>query len=306
MHYDLIIATGRSDPNTACILKAAADSGLTVCEIIPDSETEPAVAWDPVSGRLTFDGDDVTARGIFLRYDCFGPGGYTPDQARSDRALAWFSTIASWAYATPSVRMFNRNHSQAAAHKGYAIHRAAKLGVPIPRTLLTNARDAMADLGADDALIAKPAAGGAFTAELDDLDVEVWANGTAPGPAIVQEKLVYPEFRVYLVGNEPVVFETHATTLDFRADRDSHTIQRDASVISPELLKPLQNLAADLGLDFCAFDLKTRKETGELCYLEVNSGPMFSAFDALADGELAQKMVAFLATDASPQAVAAE
>lgn len=306
MHYDLILATGRADPNTACLLEAAKRQNLSVCEIVPDETSEPAVTWDPVSGDLFVAGEKTTATGVFLRYDCFGPGGYTPDQARSDRALAWFSTIASWAYADPSVHMFNRNHSQAAAHKGYAISRAAALGVPLPRTLLTNARDAMAQMGGDEALIGKPAAGGAFTAELSALDSDVWANGTAPGPAIVQEKLIYPEYRVYLIGDAPVVFETHAQTLDFRADRDSRTIWRDPSVLSPELLGGLRTLAADLGLDFCAYDLKTRKETGELCYLEVNSGPMFSAFDALADGKLADSMVRYLAQSVSEQQMAAE
>ncbi|WP_299047434.1 hypothetical protein [uncultured Tateyamaria sp.] len=306
MHYDLILATGRSDPNTACILAAAKRQNLSVCEIVPDENTEPAVTWDPVSGDLFVSGEKTTANGAFLRYDCFGPGGYTPDQSRSDRALAWFSTIASWAYASSSVRMFNRNHSQAAAHKGYAIHRAATLGVPIPRTLLTNARDAMAMMGPDHDLIGKPAAGGAFTAELNDLDAEVWATGTAPGPAIVQEKLIYPEYRVYLIGDAPVVFETHAQTLDFRADRDSKTIWRDTAILPPDLLAGLRTLAADLGLDFCAYDLKTRKETGELCYLEVNSGPMFSAFDALAEGTLAETMVTYLAQTPAPRQMAAE
>ncbi|MEM6384779.1 MAG: hypothetical protein AAF718_00955 [Pseudomonadota bacterium] len=306
MEYDLILATGRSDPNTACILAAAEAQGYSVCEVVPDAEDEPAVTWDPVSSRLEINGETITARGIFLRYDCFGPGGYTPNQARADRALAWFSTLSSWAYATPEVAFFNRNHSQPAAHKGYAMHRAAQLGVPIPETLFTNDRTAMARLGADDALIAKPANGGTFTAELDQLDPEAWATGTAPSPAIVQEKLEYPEFRVYLIGGEPVVFETHAATLDFRADRDSRTVWCDASVIPPGLLAGLRRHAADLGLDFCAYDLKTRKATGELCYLEVNSGPMFSAFDKLANGALAAQMVNWLVARSQPQALAAE
>lgn len=83
----------------------------------------------------------------------------------------------------------------------------------------------------------------------------------------MQEKLVYPECR-YLIGKEPLVFETHASTLDFRADQDRHTIRRDVSVRSTES-------GSRAWSRLFAYDLKTRKELGELCYLEVNSGPMF-------------------------------
>ncbi len=305
MDVDILVACGRGDPNTGAILAAAEARGVTVCEVIPDAEGEPAVTWDPVSGALTVDGAEIGARGIFLRYDVFGPGGYQPDQGRADRALAWFSTMCSWAYADPGLRFFNREGRQSAAYKGFMLSRAAALGLPLPETRLTNARAAVEAMGPPERLIAKPAGGGAFTSELGAA-FEPFAGETAPAPAIVQERLGYPEVRVYLVGGVPFVFETHATTLDFRADQRSATTYLPPERLRPELLAGLRRLAGDLRLDFCAFDLKTRESAGELCFLEVNSGPMFSAFDALTGGALAGAMVDWLSGRSAAGAMAAE
>ena len=305
MVYDLLVCSGRDDPNTDTILEAAESRSLSVCKVVPDAETEPSVTWDPVFGRLSVDGEAVRARGVFLRYDVFGPGGYAPDQGKTDRALAWFSTLSSWAFTDPQVRMFNRLSEQRAAYKGYALARAAALGVPIPATLLSNARGDIEALGGS--LIAKPAGGGAYTSEYGEIDEQMWGERqTAPAPAIVQERLDYPEYRVYLVGGAPFVFETHADTLDFRADRESRTVHVPSERLGGPLLDGLQRLAVDLRLDFCAYDLKTRASTGELCYLEVNSGPMFTAFDTISDGALAGAMVDWLVAGEAAKAMAAE
>lgn len=309
MDVDLVVVTGATDPNTRCILAAAQAVGVTVAPVIPGPDREPAVSWDPVTGTLWLDGAPVRARGAFLRYDVFGPGGAVPgrgpmDQGRADRALGWYSTLASWASADESLRMFNRTTEQRAGLKGYAIARAAALGVPVPATRLTNDRAAIDALGPPDRLIAKPAGGGSYCRPVDALvaDEAAWPDGRAPAPAIVQDRLDYPEVRVFLVGGAPFVFETTARTLDFRSDRDSVTTHVPPSRVPPALMARLMALARDLRLDFCAFDLKTRPGApatgpmGNLVFLEVNSGPMFSAFDALAGGALAQAMVRWLVT----------
>jgi hypothetical protein len=313
MDIDLVVVAGATDPNTPCILAAARATGMTVAQVTPSPESEPAVSWDPATGTLWLDGDPVHARGAFLRYDVFGPGGALPgrgpmDQGRADRALGWYSTLASWAMADDAVRAFNRATEQRAGLKGYAIARAAALGVPVPATRLTNDRAAIAVLGPPEALIAKPAGGGSYCRPVDALvaDAAAWPDGRAPAPAIVQDRLDYPEVRVFLIGGTPFVFETTARTLDFRSDRASVTTHAPPSRVPPALMARLQALARDLRLDFCAFDLKTRAgggtgPLGDLVFLEVNSGPMFSAFDALAGGALAQAMVRWLVTGRAEQ-----
>jgi hypothetical protein len=44
-------------------------------------------------------------------------------------------------------------------------------------------------------------------------------------------------------------------------------------------------------LNFSALDFKTCQRTGRLKFLEINTGPMFVAFDKAANGELADGMI---------------
>jgi hypothetical protein len=49
-----------------------------------------------------------------------------------------------------------------------------------------------------------------------------------------------------------------------------------------------------LGLDFGAADFKRCPETGDYRFLEVNSAPMFSAFDRVVSGALSGAIVDWL------------
>ena len=49
-----------------------------------------------------------------------------------------------------------------------------------------------------------------------------------------------------------------------------------------------------LAMNFGAADFKTCPETGELIFLELNSAPMFSAFDKIAGGAVVGSLVSFL------------
>ncbi len=139
--------------------------------------------------------------------------------------------------------------------------------------------------------IVKPGAGGAYCVDLAEAMGETaWYDGHAPLPAFAQEKLVYPEYRVYMVGRRLLAFEIHAESLDYRAARNSHVVPIDVDRLDADLRAGLVNLAAALGIDFCAFDLKTRTNGG-LCFLEVNTGPMFAGFDAVAGGALTAAML---------------
>ena len=51
-------------------------------------------------------------------------------------------------------------------------------------------------------------------------------------------------------------------------------------------------------MDFGAADFKTDPETGELCFLEVNTSPMFAAFDQVAGGKLAEAILETLSRNA--------
>jgi hypothetical protein len=64
------------------------------------------------------------------------------------------------------------------------------------------------------------------------------------------------------------------------------------------LVRALAALMNDLGLDFGAADFKRCPETGRHLFLEVNSAPMFSGFDQVLSGALADAILAWLETNA--------
>lgn len=296
MKVDLVVAGGARDPNVQSLMLRADALGLSALAIAFDPEQEPSLRWDPQTAELEIDGAAIAAKGAFIRFDVFTPPAEaTPDSAEGsrDRATAWYTAVLGWAMVS-GVRLFNRNHSQAAALKPLALHLAAEAGLDVPQTLISNRQDDVARDGGEGKIV-KPVGGGAYTCHAKDLlDGTQWQDGKAPAPAFVQEALVYPEYRVYVVGDQILAFETYSDQLDFRRDQKPQTRFLSEGDLDAGLTERLKRMAHGIGLDFCAFDLKTRADTGALCFLEVNSSPMFTAFDALASGALSEAMVKVL------------
>src|SRR6185436_2559443 len=117
-------------------------------------------------------------------------------------------------------------------------------------------------------------------------------DGIAAAPGIVQARLVPPEVRVYQIGDLMFAFTIAANALDYRTTSDCR-IDR-MSKIPRAIQKGLARLSREMGLTFLAADFKTCPRTGELLFLEVNSGPMFSAFDYACGGCLTKAIARFL------------
>ena len=67
-----------------------------------------------------------------------------------------------------------------------------------------------------------------------------------------------------------------------------------APALPAALARALLELAEALGLDWAAADFKTDPGSGELCFLEINSAPMFVAFDRACDGALTDALLDWL------------
>lgn len=288
---DLLIGGGASDPNIRTLIAAAQKAGKTVLPVLHAQDREPCIDWDLTAGTLRVDGFRVKASGVFLRYDVFNQ--VSPGPAGIDRALAWYSTLAGWAAASRTIKQFNLQMKPAAANKSIVLHDAGKSGIPVPRSLISNNQREICKFDASP--VVKPVGGGAYCSEFYKVDqITEWQDGAAPAPVIVQEKLSYPEYRVFVVGPDMHTFRIQSDNLDHRSDRSS-----DVNYVGPgfhdgDYAKKLRAFAGRMGLDFCAFDLKTRAADGTLCLLEVNSGPMFAAFDARSKGCLCQAIVEHL------------
>jgi hypothetical protein len=170
---------------------------------------------------------------------------------------------------------------------------AKTCGLAIPKTLISNHADRINRFAqVHDCAIAKPVNGGGYCKPLADaLDPSLLRDGVMPIPAFLQERLSYPEYRVYRVGRRFMAFAVQSDALDYRISPGS-TMRRVETGCEPlaEEMPRLEAMADALGLDFCAFDMKTRAD-GKLCFLEVNTGPMFAAHDRACDGRLTEMIV---------------
>ncbi|MET1112577.1 MAG: hypothetical protein ABWX67_13725 [Allosphingosinicella sp.] len=286
---DLLIACGSADPNLAPLARAAERAGRSVLAIVHGAADEPAFSWDLETGRLTLDGREVEARAAFLRYDVFTP----PGEARGlDRNAAWYAAAMGWAMSL-GMKLLNRDMRQAANQKPYMLRLARDCGLATAPTLVSNVE---ADLRAfAEGAVAKPVAGGGYVRPLDAaLPDAGWKDGRSPMPAIVQERLAYPEYRIYLADGRFHLFEIHSPLLDYRTAAPSSLVYRGETLPWPGVAEGLAKLAEAVGIDFCACDFKTRPGEPIPLFLELNSGPMFAAYDLAAEGRLADALVAAL------------
>lgn len=288
---DILIGGGRGDPSLACLIEAAHRHGLGVVPVLVDLDAEPCVDWNVATGRMIIDGAAADPAGLFLRYDVFTPRN---PSAPLDRALGWHNILLGWAAGRPEIRLFNREISPQSGIKPYQLQLARTLGLSIPTSWIGNdlravrARDAAAS-------IAKPVGGGAYVQPLADaLDGQDPAAHRAPIPAIVQERLGYPEYRVFVIGDDTHVFEIASTALDYRPDPATRLDYRGRLGPIAEAVEGCRRVAAAVRCDFAACDLKTRDGDAQPVFLEINTGPMFAAFDRAAEGAVTRSMLAYL------------
>jgi hypothetical protein len=118
-------------------------------------------------------------------------------------------------------------------------------------------------------------------------------QGSLPAPAIVQERLVPPEIRVYRIHQRCFAYQLVAEALDYRATADC-VIRPVAEADLPDgFTARLATLMDCLQMDFGAADFKACPRTGQWQFLEINDGPMFAAFDAVSGGRVTEALVDF-------------
>lgn len=286
----IVVAGGEADPNIALLARRLAMRRIPHLMLTVGARS-PRLTWCLADDRLQVDGVEVAPRALFLRHDVFA---YLADRqpASWTRASRWYHVLMSWALAHEEVAFLNRRHAGRHASKPYVLHLARRLGLHTPDTLITND---LHDLDAADGAgwVAKPVTGGEYTRLLIDARAdETWRDRCAAAPAIIQRRLVGPELRVYRVGDRWFAFSLRSEALDYRATTD---VAIDVVPAPGDLTAPLGQVMDRLGLDFGAADFKACPETGRQLFLEVNSAPMFAAFDRVVDGALSDAVLDWLA-----------
>ncbi|MGC4060041.1 MAG: hypothetical protein QM749_03970 [Aquabacterium sp.] len=284
----LLIAGGRLDLNLQALADTATAMGVEWVDWRTDKDASPLCHWDLSAheAALPWGKDGPGPRGAFVRQDVFASlADSRPEVAQ--RALGWFTAVQGWLLAS-GVRHFNADMSARALNKPAALLRARQHGLRIPETWVSNDTARMKARAAGGS-IAKPVAGGGLCQTLEDALSQVSAAYSAM-PALIQPRLVAPELRVFIVGDDAHAFRVDSPSLDYRAEQDAEV----SPVSVPAEAHALRSLMQDLRMDFGAADFKTDPHTGALVFLELNTSPMFARFDFECCGALTRSMVRHL------------
>lgn len=287
----LLIAGGSADPNLDRLEARARARGLEPLTLRVGPLPPPRLRWDLEGDALFVEDRPLRPSSVFLRHDVFAA---MSDRrpAVAERALAWYTLVSGWALAHEELRVPNRRSRQYGAIKPLALHLARALGLRVPATAFTNDVTALRqDVGGP--RVVKPIGGGGLCEPLPEVLARTpTREGVAAQPAIVQERLEPPEIRVYVVGRRLFAFRVISERLDYRADDRTRVEPFDELPV--DVGRPLLALAERLGLDWAAADFKTDPRDGTLRFLEINSAPMFVAFDLACDGRLCDAMLDWL------------
>lgn len=278
----LLIAGGEQDPNLLALMEAAQRLAVDTVDARIASTVSPDFYWDLSTGQHSYP-QGITA--ALIRQDVFAAL-HDPRPDVSQRAAAWFTTMHGWLLTQPQIKRLNQHIQPIAFNKPAALYCAQQIGLQIPTTRISNSR-ARLPLAQADQWIAKPVTGGGYCAGLDEAfsDVE---QAYAAQPAIVQQRLVSPEMRLFIIGDQAFAFELISPSLDYRVSQDA-TLRQMAAPQQEETL--LRQLMSQFGMDFGAADFKTDPHTGAWVFLELNTSPMFARFDQVSRGRLCEQMV---------------
>lgn len=287
----LLVCGGEDDPNIRRLIARCRDRRVDVEAVVVGTNSHPRVSWDLEDDRLLVDGRAIRPTSAFIRHDVF-TNLADGRPASAYRASAWYSTLAAWVRAHRSVRTLNAR-VDGGLLKAHVLMAARRLGLAIPRTLVTNDLAALGKGGERETLVVKPVTGGEFCQPLGPVLARAERKrGAAAAPAIVQERLAGPDVRIYQVGTRMLAFAIHSAALDYREDDRCRVVYlpRPPSGI----VEKLRRLAAEFDLDFLAADFKHCPTTGAVKFLEINTAPMFSAFDFASDGRVSDAILSHL------------
>jgi len=289
----VLVAGGEADYNLQSLLQRLEGSEgrcQVVCLLVSGAKGSPQVAWDLETDSLTVDGTPVKPTAMFLRYDVFGT-----DVSPLTRQAFWELFDGYARSHSQQVRLLNVGYG-GKTNKLMTLMMAKSLGLETPQTLATNSPVMATDyLGQHASKITKPLGGGATTKRLH----EVLDRSQKGMPAaFVQEELISPEMRVFGVDGAFLCLGLHSPSIDYREHQDAKLSLK--SSCPAELVPKLHSIMNRMGLRYGAADFKTRASDGAWVFLEMNSEPMFSAFDKASGGLLRDMIGSWLEGNFSP------
>ncbi len=176
--------------------------------------------------------------------------------------------------------------------KPAALARVARLGVPVPATLIGNHAPSVVQFAQQHPqVVFKPVQGGAFAERLrpDHLQEENLRSLTY-APVTLQEEVPGENVRVFVAGKRVMACRILAHSLDYREDPDPKILPLE---LSPQQRQQCLQVAQTLHLLWTGMDFRLRPD-GTLVFLEANPSPMFLGFEQRSGLPLTEALGALL------------
>ena len=280
MKSEILIVGGVNDPNINYLLEAALEKKIPVFPFLIEENISPSFFWDLINDKLILKDKVIEPTAVFIRRDVFHHSGIE----KHDRALAWYTALMGWIAVHTDVRIMNRICITTYTNKLQVLELAAKNGLRIPSTYVTNNTEKIKDVNNQE-LIAKPVMGGGYCYPVDLIlkDTQI-RSGLTSNPGIVQERIKGDDIRIYRVDTQYFVFAILTEDVDYR---QTNNFKIEVIKNAPKIIiNCLAKLMDQMGLNWGAADFKRCIKTGEWFFLEVNSNPMFSVFDRKTSGKI--------------------
>lgn len=292
INTDLLIIGGDADPCILRLVSLCNTYNVNFKNFLIGSCGTPRFLIDVINNNLIINDTIYKPKAVFLRPNAFH---YIKSRDPHDlqSAREWFECFVGWIIGNETIKFFNRSFfTRGEINKIHSLYLAKKHGLKIADTFLTNMVDVINQLADTNEWIEKPIDNGFLPMqELKKRDIDANLYKTTKNPLTLQRKLAFPEKRIYRVGDKFLAYDIDSKQIDYRSDANPSI--KPAEVPEKEA-NSLRAITDELGLTYAAADFKTDPKSGELCFLEVNSNPMFVAFDYVNDHKLCMGIVKYL------------
>ncbi|MEP7031450.1 MAG: hypothetical protein ABI830_11000 [Pseudolabrys sp.] len=283
----ILVAGGQLDFNIGALLQRMLRRRVKFVSVLLGPDLMPRLTVDVAKDTLVLNGKAIRPRACFMRHDVFLAQQVATADAHA-ASLNWYVAIKGWELAHDDVRGFNKKSSGAEANKLRNLYLARQHGLDIPATLLTNEFKPLRKKMRGP-LIVKPAGGGEHTEEFGSFAASLSTRTPMVRyPRFVQRRMLRPELRVYRVGDALFGFALSSPDIGYRS---ANRARLKTARVPGALGRKLTSFCDALGLDFAAADFMRDPETRDFRFLEVNSQPMFAAFDKVSGGRLCDAII---------------
>lgn len=240
------------------------------------------VGADGVDGRLVVAGSEVdllAVQGIYARPLEVPAADGDPLDAR--RAMTFADGFLEWLDLAPGCVVNPPAAMHSNASKPYQAQLLARLGFPVPATLVTDDPEEVMAFRREHVRVVYKSISGvrSVVRELDDTAARR-LDRVRVLPTQFQAYVPGTDVRVHVVGSRVFAAEIVSPALDYRyATRDGLPVRLAAHDLPDDTAERCLRVAAALGLRLCGIDLRRRPDGEHVCF-EVNPMPAYSYFEA--------------------------